>query len=69
MYAQDTWRIRPDFTITFGLRYSLDRPIYEANGLEVKPTPASPRFSIGSQSPRPRASRTTTLFRLTNPGP
>ena len=40
MYAQDTWRIRPDFTLTLGLRYSLDRPVYEANGLEVKPTPA-----------------------------
>ena len=39
MYAQDTWRVRPDFTLTFGLRYSLDRPIYEANGLEVTPTP------------------------------
>ena len=40
MYAQDTWRVRPDFTLTFGLRYSLDRPVYEANGLEVKPTPS-----------------------------
>jgi hypothetical protein len=39
MYAQDTWRVRPDFTLSFGLRYSLDRPIYEANGLEVTPTP------------------------------
>ncbi len=39
MYAQDTWRVRSNFTITFGLRYSFDRPIYETNGLEVKPTP------------------------------
>ena len=39
MYAQDTWRLRPDLTLTLGLRYSLDRPVYESNGLEVKPAP------------------------------
>lgn len=38
MYAQDTWRLRPNLTLTLGLHYSLDRPIYESNGMEVKPT-------------------------------
>jgi hypothetical protein len=38
MYAQDTWHLRPNFTLTLGLRYSLERPVYEANGLEAKPT-------------------------------
>ena len=38
MYAQDAWRVQRDLTLTFGLRYSLDRPVYETNGLEVTPT-------------------------------
>lgn len=36
-YAQDTWRVAPNVTITYGMRYSLSRPIYETNGFEVKP--------------------------------
>jgi Carboxypeptidase regulatory-like domain len=37
-YAQDSWKIRPHFTLTFGLRYSLERPVYETQGFEVQPT-------------------------------
>jgi hypothetical protein len=37
-YAQDIWKISPNLTATVGLRYELNRPIYEANGYEVKPT-------------------------------
>jgi len=36
-YLQDTWRVRPNLTLTYGLRYSLSRPVYETNGFEVKP--------------------------------
>jgi hypothetical protein len=36
-YGQDTWRVHPDLTLTLGLRYSLNRPVYEANGMQVKP--------------------------------
>jgi Carboxypeptidase regulatory-like domain len=37
-YLQDSWKIRPHLTLTLGLRYSLERPVYETNGFEVQPT-------------------------------
>lgn len=37
-YIQDTWKIRPSLTLTAGLRYSLERPVYETNGFETQPT-------------------------------
>lgn len=37
-YAQDSWRIRPDFTLTYGLRYGTSTPVYETQGIQVKPT-------------------------------
>ena len=37
-YIQDTWKIRPSLTLTAGLRYSLERPVYETHGFETQPT-------------------------------
>src|ERR1043166_7643480 len=37
MYVQDSWKIARGLTITTGLRYSLDPPIYEANGYQTTP--------------------------------
>jgi hypothetical protein len=37
-YAQDSWRARPNLTLTFGLRYSLLEPPYETSGTQVAPT-------------------------------
>jgi hypothetical protein len=37
MYAQDSWKIKPNLTVTYGLRYSLFSPPWETNGLQVTP--------------------------------
>ena len=37
-YIQDTWKVKPNLTVTLGLRYSLFSPPWETNGLEVTPT-------------------------------
>ena len=38
LYAQDSWRLKPNLTITAGLRYSILQPPYEQNGVQVAPT-------------------------------
>jgi hypothetical protein len=35
MYVQDTWRMTRGLTFTYGLRYSLMPPVYEADGVQI----------------------------------
>jgi hypothetical protein len=37
LYASDSWKIRPNLTLTGGIRYSLMPPVNEANGQQVSP--------------------------------
>ena len=36
LYFSDTWRVRKDFTFTYGLSWTLEMPPYEVNGKQVE---------------------------------
>jgi hypothetical protein len=38
MYAQDQWRMNPNLTVTYGVRYDILEPPYETTGTQVAPT-------------------------------
>jgi hypothetical protein len=37
-YVQDSWRVTPQLTLTYGLRYTLLQPPYETTGTQVSPS-------------------------------
>ena len=36
-FGQDAWRVKPNLTVTYGLRWVLEAPPYETNGYQVAP--------------------------------
>jgi hypothetical protein len=49
-YWQDQWRMRPNVTLTYGLRWGTSTPVYEVNGFQTQPT-----TSLGEYFDRRRA--------------
>jgi len=37
-YGQDSWRVKPNLTVTYGLRWSLFPPPWEVSGLQASPS-------------------------------
>src|SRR6185312_13839918 len=64
VYFQDTWRMRDDFTLTYGLRYQYYSVPYETNGLEGIPNlgiaaffnPSAAQGPVGDLTPLPLVS-------------
>jgi len=38
VYVQDSWRLRSNVTVTAGLRWGYETPVWETHGLQVRPT-------------------------------
>lgn len=50
LYFQDAWKLTPNLTITYGLRYGISTPVYEKNGFEVKTTVPLAEFFAARQA-------------------
>jgi hypothetical protein len=49
-FAQDAWRVKPNLTITFGIRHTLLQTPYETAGQEVAPTVDTNAWYLGRES-------------------
>lgn len=72
LYAQDSWKIKPNLTLTFGLRYSLFSPPWETNGLQVAPNTSLSAFFNqrlnGMLQGTPASAACCLSFNLAGPG-
>ena len=44
LYWQDQWRMRPNLTLTYGVRWGTSTPVYEVDGFQTQPTTSLGEF-------------------------
>src|SRR5471030_3261016 len=66
LFAQDEWRVRPNFTLNYGLRYDYYTPLSEADNRDVRfnivtgtlDDPTTPFLNMKKDNFQPRVSMT-----------
>ncbi len=71
-YGQDTWKVKPTLTLTFGVRWSLFSPPWETNGLQVSPAPGLGQWYLDRANAGangiPSNQDAPVIFQLVRPG-
>lgn len=50
LFLQDAWKLRPNLTVTAGLRWDWDGPLYEKNGLLTNFYPSDYQYNLATDS-------------------
>lgn len=68
-YGQDSWKVRPNLTITGGLRWGYNTPVYETQGFQVKPNVSLGEFFDRRREAAERGVAVNDLISLDLAGP